>query len=395
MATSETLEDEADAAPAGAAAQAGPQRIGAIGVSLSRTCGVRDHAVLLAEALARSEGIDCALHWAWREEAAFRRTRAQMRGWLDQLRGELHESRPEALLLHYSVFAFSYRGLPVFVRPALSAQRDLGIPLVTLLHEYAYPWHLGGVRGKGWALSQRALLFEVMRASAAVAVTAEFRADWLSSRTWLPRRRTVIAPVFSNLPAAGGEPARQREGRVVGLFGYAHEGIAKQLVLDALRLLAERGAEADLLLLGAPGPDSEAARGWLAAAQARGIAAPRFSGLLPAQGLADALAGCDVLLSADRIGPTSRRTTLAASLASSRPVVALDGRHTWPELRRREAARIVAPTPDALAGALQELLDDPSSRDRLGASGAEFARKSMSAEGSARILAALLADVSG
>jgi glycosyltransferase involved in cell wall biosynthesis len=388
--------------PASSPRAAGSIRVGAIGVSLSEICGVRDHAQLLADAL-EGERVDSSLHWLWRRDAPLRATRAQMGEWTSRLASELAVTRPDAVLLHYSVFSFAYRGFPVFVHPLLSVLRRSGVPLVSLLHEYAYPWHLGGRRGKAWALSQRALLLDVVRASAALAPTTDARADWLASRSWLPHRRTVVSPVFSNLPPArasfdgdrqSSSAAVDRERPRVGLFGYAHEGIEKGVVIDAMRLLEDRGVGAELVLLGAPGADSAAAEAWRRAAQEGGIAhAPSFTGLLAAQDLADTLARCELLLSADRIGPTSRRTTLAASLTSGRAVVAIDGRQSWSRLRESGAVRLVEASPEALAGAIAELLGSPDARASLGERGRVFAERFMSPTQSAGILAGLLDEV--
>ncbi|HTC71529.1 MAG TPA: glycosyltransferase [Solirubrobacteraceae bacterium] len=372
-------------------------KIAVVGVSLGSPCGVHAHATALADEL-RHNDVACSLHWLWRNEAPLVASGSELRAWTKRLGPELQAAKPDALLLHYSVFAYSFRGFPVFVHPLLSVIRDLGVPTVTLLHEYAYPWHRGGVRGAGWALSQRALLYEVMRTSAAVLATTDFRADWLSTRSWLPDRPIALAPVFSGLPraSAAAPDAAEREARVLGLFGWGHEGVAIEIVLDALRALQDRGIEAELVLLGAPGRGSAAGESWLAAADGRGIVRPlELSGMLAAQDLADRLTSCDVLLSADRIGPTSRRTTLAASLAAGRPVVALDGRHTWRELRQAQAALIVEPRADALADGLAELLRDAEARAQLAHRGSEFATRAMSVERSARTVGQALDEVIG
>jgi len=138
-------------------------RVGVVGSSIDDPCGVRDHAVLLADAL-RVEGLSCTLHWLWRTEGTIGRASADVRTWTHALPGQLERERADAVLLHYSVFALSHRGLPAFVRPALSALRKSGKPVVTFMHEYAYPWRLGGARGKVWAATQRAALIDVMRA---------------------------------------------------------------------------------------------------------------------------------------------------------------------------------------------------------------------------------------
>jgi glycosyltransferase involved in cell wall biosynthesis len=254
------------------------------------------------------------------------------------------------------------------------------VPLVTLLHEYAYPWGRSGARGLAWAVTQRAVLREVVRASAGLVVTAAFRARWLRRRLWLPRREIGVAPVFSNLPVASAAASGgARQGHTVGLFGYAYEGARMELVLDAVREVHDTVPELSLVLLGAPGPGSVAADGWLAAARARGIEhSIHFSGVLPAQQLADELASCAVLLHPETTGPTSRKTTLAGSLASGRPVLALDGPRTWQELRDEGAAAIVAPRAGALAGAIVSMLANPERADALGALGRDFAASQMS-----------------
>ncbi len=352
-------------------------RVAVVGMSVGPTCGSRDHALLLAEGLA-CEDISCSLHWLDRRERSARGGRAEIRAWAQALSSELARERPDAILLHYSVFAFSHRGLPLFVAPTLAALRRSQIPVVTVLHEFVYPWRHGGLRGKVWALTQRALLIDVMRSSAAVLLTTDFRERWLESRPWLPRRPAAVAPVFSNLPPpAGGLPAK-RARPVLGLFGYSYQGAALSLVLDAIVLLAKRGVAPRLVLLGAPGRTSPVAGVWLREARARGIEqALEFSDALPAQDLSNALAACDLLLFADAAGPSSRKGTLAASLASGRPVLAIDGPRRWLELVWAEAASVVKPTAPALADAIQELLADDAAREVLGARGREFAEQRM------------------
>ncbi|HEX4483744.1 MAG TPA: glycosyltransferase [Solirubrobacteraceae bacterium] len=370
-------------------------RVGVIGISIDDPCGVRDHAALLADALTAG-GVECSLNWLDRTAAPLGVERAEVRDWTDAIDRELAASRAAAVLLHYSVFAFAHRGVPVFAKPVLAAIGRSRLPLVTFMHEYAYPWRLGGARGKVWAATQRFVLREVVSASTALVVSADARAASLRSRAWLPRRPVAVAPVFSNLPSPG-TPARPRGVvRRLGLFGYGHEGVDFATVLDALGELRERAGEVELTLLGAPGSPSPAAERWRREAAARGLAdAIGFSGRLPAQRLADALAGCDVLLFAERGGATSRKTTLAASLSSGRPVVALDGANSWPELSRARAAVIVEPRAQALAGAIATLLADRDLRARQGELGRGFAARAMSVEHSASVVGAALRSAIG
>jgi glycosyltransferase involved in cell wall biosynthesis len=378
--------DGARAAPAGA-------RLAVVGISTRRVCGVRDHALLLADALGRDD-VSCTLHWLSSAGGSLSVSRARLRTWTSELAVERDRSLPKAILFHYSVFAYSHRGLPLFVHPTLVALRRTHIPVVTVLHELVYPWLRGGLRGSAWAVSQRAALVEVMRASSAVLVTADFRAEWLASRPWLPRRPVAVAPVFSNLPRSTHAPPATRAVPVVGLFGYSLDPPTIALVADALRALADRDVRVRLELLGAPGRPSAVADAWLQAAGSRGVAdALSFSGTLPAQELSDALAVCDVLLYADAMGPASRKGTLAASLASGRPLVALEGRRRWVEFLESDVACVVARTARALAEALGALLGDERAREELGARGRAFAERTMGVARTAEVVRGLLGDV--
>lgn len=267
------------------------------------------------------------------------------------------------------------------------------MPILTVMHEFVYPWRLGDWRGNVWALTQRAALIEAVRSSSGLIVTTDLRATWFASRRWLAQRPTVMAPVFSNLPAPSGGHPTAREGRLVGLFGYSYQGAALAVVLDALRLLADRGLSLELRLLGGPGRKSQAGESWLEAARERRLEERlSFSGILPADELADALGECDVLLFADTPGPSSRKGTLAGSLASGRPVLALDGPQRWAQMIDAGAAEVVEPRAQALAEGLEQLLGDGPRREALGARGRAFAEQ-MGAGHSAKLVIELVAQL--
>jgi glycosyltransferase involved in cell wall biosynthesis len=379
-----------------------PLRLVVAGVSTSATCGVRAHADRLAEQLQR-EGCACTQHWLERGSASVAQTRAAFGSWTAELSAQVGREAPDAVLLHYSVFSYSFRGIPVFVPGTFAALRQARVPVVSIMHELAYPWRRNGVRGAAWALTQRLALVAAVRGSDAILVTSQDRADWLAAARWLPRRPVAVAPVFSNLPApssggAAGTPdagpdlgRRSADAPVVGVFGYAYDGAMRSLVLDALGELRARGVAACLLLLGAPGPESEAAQSWRRAAGSRRLdTAITFSGVLPAQQLSDALAACDLLVFADEPGPSSRKGTLAAALASGTAVVAADGPRTWVEPVAAGALAIADPKPAPLAQAMAELLADEPARSALGARGQAFAAERMSVERTAEAVKGLL-----
>jgi glycosyltransferase involved in cell wall biosynthesis len=393
-------------------------RLAVIGMSTSATCGVRDHATLLATGL-QGEHVHSSMHWLSRRAGTFAQARAEVGAWAQELTAELRSERPDALLLHYSVFAHAYRGLPLFVAPMVKALRESRIPLIGLLHEYAFRRRgRSGLNGAAWSLSQRAALLGVMRASTAVIATMPQRADWLATRVWLPRRPLAVAPVFSTLPApavasspaaaaapadaaaspaavasspVAGLPADEGRAPRVGLFGYSCRPELVALVLDAVALARAHGLPFELTLLGAPGADSEVGELWRSEAAARALEqALRFSGTVAAQELSDMLAACELLLFVDRPGPTSRKTTLAGSLASGTAVLALDGPESWGELIEADAVALAAPRPDALAAAIERLLGAREERAALAARGRAFAAARMSVARSAAVVAAQL-----
>ena len=335
------------------------------------------------------------MHWLTRTQPGIAGAREEFAAWSDRLARELELAQAEAVVLHYSVFSYAYRGVPIFVRPTLSGLVRSRLPIVGFMHELAYPWHLRGLRGDVWAATQRVALRRVIDACAAAVVTAPFRTEWLASRVWLPRRRVEFAPVFSNLPAPAPSATGPREGQL-GVFGYAYEGAARETVLDAVRLLHGRGLAVRLALLGAPGAGTPAGEAWLAAARARGIEhAISFSGVLEKQQLADALGACEVLLHPEPSGPTSRKGTLAASLASGRPVVAIDGPLRWAELVDSEAILVVRDDSRSLAEAVAGLLPDGARREALGRRGGQFALREMGVQRSVTVLATVLEDLLG
>jgi glycosyltransferase involved in cell wall biosynthesis len=371
-------------------------RASVVGMSVSSTCGVRDHAALLATTMGQPPS---SVHWLRRANASARAARSEVRTWTRELPGVIASDDPDAVLLHYSVFAYSYRGVPLYIGPTLAAMRASGRPLVAVLHEFAHPWAGAGLRGTVWAASHRAVLVELLRRSTAVVVTTDARAAWLASRSWLPRRRVAVAPVFSNLPApvrgapVGRAPV-ERDHLLIGLFGYGYDGAAVELMVEAVRRVGARGGNVRLALFGVAGRSAAVAEACVAAARSQGIEdLLSISGFMRAQELSNALAACDVLLFPDAYGPTSRKGTLAAALSSGMPVIALEGPSSWPELVQADAVRLARPVPEAVADAIGALLADAPGRAALGMRGRVFAERHMSAGRSAQAVASLLEDL--
>jgi glycosyltransferase involved in cell wall biosynthesis len=306
------------------------------GASSERVCGTRDYAHTLEEPLRRA-GADVQTIW-------WERGSRPLSTWT----AELRDADADATLWQYSPFTYASRGLPTLVAPVL---RALGNPLVTVLHELAFPWRVNGARGAVHAAAQRLALHPIVRASAGVVVTTESRRAWLTTRDWLPRRPVEFLPVVSNVAPV--EP-RTRDGDElrVGVFGFRRAQEPVDLIVESVARV--RGAR--LVLVGAPGPDAPEAAAWRRAAAAAGRRdLVSFTGVLEPEALSVELAGLDVMLFTDPVGPTPRRGTLAAALAHGKPIVAFGGPQTWDRYVHEEALVVTAPTADSLAAELGRL----------------------------------------
>ena len=203
-------------------------------------------------------------------------------------------------------------------------------------------------------------------ACSALIVTTDWRARWIGSRRLLPHRPVLVAPVFSNLPSSAPGVSPDGTEPVVGLFGYSYQGAAISLVLDAISGLRGNGRQVRLGCWahpariprragpGSPGRQSAPCR--MHCRSPGGFGAGSIGRDRPLRRAA--FRRCGRALAA--------QGTLAGSLASGRPVIAIDGRHTWRALVSAGAARVVAPEADALAGAIDSLLGGSRGSGRVG-----------------------------
>lgn len=340
------------------------------GVSQTEVCGVRDFALNLEPHL-RVLGYDVRVVW------------------LDAIGGSTIGCRPvhevvakasdaQIIVFNYSVFACAWHGIPV-LGPSLAWdlwRAKSGVVLVA--HEMAYPWKRRGWRGLIHAVTQRLALLPLVAASTVVVVTTESRRGWLQSRTWLPFRPTLFAPVFSNVTVRGVR-AQRSDSLPVGIFGYGHETERRGLVVQAVAYAASKLEGVELVLIGAPGPESAQGFAWQEAAQAAGCPY-RFTGVLAPDELSHELSGLAAFVCFDDAGPSSRKTTLAAALAHGVPTIALEGPDCWEDIVTSMAVELVKPDVAALTEALLGLLTDSSRAEKLRTAGRDFYESSMAAE---------------
>jgi glycosyltransferase involved in cell wall biosynthesis len=376
-----------------------PFRLLNIGASTSSVGGVRDYARVVGEALS-AVGAEVELVWWERNPSSdLWAARRDRNTWLEQVASRVRADSRTWIIWHYSVWSWTVRGVPVFVPRTALALRRLGAPILLVAHEFAFPFGRRGWKGRVWATTQRAALVAAVRASTAVVATTEERLTWLRSRRWLPARPSRFVPVCSNLPAtssSAGEFGGKTDRRItLGVPGFGSGTALVSETIEALARLRSRGHNVRLLLVGAPGEAGPMADAWRAAADDANVGdAIAFSGILPLNELAQAVAGLDAVVFPDRYGPSERRTTLTAALALARPVVATDGPDRWDRLARERAIVLARPSADSLCEKLSALLANSAERDALGARGEAFYQRWMSPDVVARETLSLLVDSS-
>ncbi len=356
----------------------GPLRLLAVGASSTSVCGVRDYAGVMEQRLREQGTAVTTLWWERDERWSPRATVREARRWLSEVGAIVAEQPPDCILWHYSVFVYGWRGIPLAAPVFARELARTGRPVVAVLHEFAFPLGRRGWRGTVHAVTQRIALVPTVQASNGVVVTTKDRLDWIRRRPWLPRKPLAFAPVYSNLPQANAPERTDGEQVVIGVFGFRAEDVRPELVTQALARLLTRGIDARLVLVGAPGAPSREASIWRAAAAAANCAdAVSFTGVLDPLDLAAALSALDIVVLADKAGPTSRRTTLAAALAEGKAVVAFDGPKRWDALVRERAVVTVPQRADELAAELESLARDGERRRAQGARAATFYRRHM------------------
>ncbi len=322
------------------------------GRSLPGPCGVRDYAETLAA------GLGGELLWV--DEPTPRSFAAALRADVRYLR-RLAAATPRggAVVVNYSPFAMSWRGVPLLVPFAAWVVRRRGGRAVVVLHELVYDWGRSGARGLAWALSQRLALLPLATGAAALVVTTDRRGAWV--RRWL-RRRPAVVPVWSSMPREG-RPAPRGAAPLLGCFGWGAVGPRERVL--ALDALAGIGRDARLVLVGGLA-SSPMRTAWYADAAARGLG-DRLdaTGPLEPDGVAAQLLALDVYLHLDDVGPVSRKSSLATALGLGLAIVATDGRETWRVLRDTGAVRVVPPRAADLVSAVESLLDEPAERTAL------------------------------
>ncbi|MFG0306603.1 MAG: glycosyltransferase [Phycisphaerales bacterium JB040] len=246
--------------------------------------------------------------------------------------------------------------------------RRAGVPYVLSTHGMLDDWSMGQKAAKKrlyHALVERRLL------AGAAAVHCTARGELDQAKKWFPQRLGRVVPLVFDLapfdPGPGPERARDAfpgfgtgEPTVV-FMSRLHVKKGVEHLIDAARLLADRGTPAQFLIAGT-GEEGYVAGLRERAARAGVGARCHFLGMVSGADKVSLLQAAD--LSAL---PTSQENfgfAIVEAMAAGTPVIITRGVDIWPELEQSGGAVLIEQAPGPLADAIAGLASDP---ERLGA----------------------------
>jgi glycosyltransferase involved in cell wall biosynthesis len=302
-----------------------------------RTCGVADHSMRLVQELQR-RGFECRI---------FTRTPAQTNPVAldvavtgvsgptplviaERIRRHVEAFAPTDVVLQYTpqMFGATRFGSPASVWLAHAARR-MGCKVVVLAHELFLPWSKRPDVTLGAALMHLQLA-AVLTAAHRLLVTVERRAHQVRALAGAVGRRDRIGVVRVG-PGALPIKKAARAGRLrLGTFSTFGRDKRFDALLDCFRIVHARRPDAELVILGDLGADSDRRVRALrrAIAEHPAAASIRSPGKQDLATIAEEVAALDVYLFPMHTGANTRSSTLPVALGTGLPVVATRGVET-------------------------------------------------------------------
>jgi len=280
-------------------------------------------------------------------------------------------SKPNVVIFHYCPFVFGAHGVPIIAPFLPLAARIFGVRVTTVFHELFYPWGHGGWRGILWSVSQRAACLPVVLGSISFVVTSPDRKILLEQFPGIGRKPVKFIPVWSAIPVASNtnNPTDLQDGSpiILGSFGWGNPRADPEIVMEAMALLLQGGIRVHFLLIGSPGRNSDQGRRWVAAARKASLGNNlEFTGAgVPKEKVSAHLSSLEIYIHLDPTGPQPRRSSLAAALAHSKPIISFSGPKGWPGLKDGRDLVLCEPTGSALAETISKLLSSRELKDAI------------------------------
>lgn len=244
-----------------------------------------------------------------------------------------------------------------------------------------------------WSMSQKSLkkqLFLKLSAKAmlehAAAVHCTAQAELDQSKRWYPGGTGVVVPLIFDLDPylllPGPESAREHfnidpSTPAVLFLSRLHVKKGVHILIDAAKILADRGVKIQLLLAGTG--DEPYIAGLRSQIQRLGLEdSVRLLGMVKGEQKVSLYEAADVFAL-----PTSQENfgfVLPEALACRTPAITTRGVDIWPELESSGSTLIIDQTADAFADALADLLSDDARREMMGESGRSWVLETLNPE---------------
>jgi glycosyltransferase involved in cell wall biosynthesis len=287
-----------------------------------------------------------------------------------QIADVAQRQRFEVLNIQYEPAAYAMQ-VGVNFLPSGWVRRKIKTPSVTTFHDLLVPYLFPKAGPLRWKVVEY-----LARHSDAVIVTNE------EDRARLADLSAAVIPIGSNIdPALAGkfDRALERVRRgvqpaefLLGYFGFLNLSKGGSDLMQALKILSDRGLPIKLLLIGGLIGSSDPTNAEYAAQVERLIDALGVqdrvitTGYLEPPEVSRALLICDVLVLPYADGASPRRGSLLAAIAHGRAIVTTEPRYPIGGMTNEEAVMYVPPgDPQALADAVQRVLIDEAWRARL------------------------------
>lgn len=342
----------------------------------AETCGVGDYTRCLADALARQGeqvSVVCAAGYEGAVDGSVRVAPVTSRWTAAAARGLARHwaGRADVVNLQYTPDLYGGR-LGFAVAPLLLRRRAL--PAVVTFHTLTGPT-VG---------SKLAALLLLATASHVISANEEVTA-MIARRLPRLRHRVTEIPIGANVPGPVAEDDGARGRALVGVaaetrllvhFGLVYPGKGLETLLDALATLRRDGPVA-LAIVGDTRAESRGYRDALVArAAALGVHdAVVWVGRRSAEEVAHIIRAADVYVVPFDDGVSIRRGSLMAGLAHGVPVVSTTSALPSAYVGDDNVALVPPRDPQALAGRIRRLLDDPIEAARLAAAAGKLAER--------------------
>jgi glycosyltransferase involved in cell wall biosynthesis len=291
-------------------------------------------------------------------------------GAIDRALNEIAGAR--RLFVQWVPHGYGYKSLNVpFCRWVARRTRRHGDQLDLMVHEPFLPFDVARPRQNVGAVIHRLMLSVLLGAAHRV---------WVSTPSFVPeirrfaRRRSipfnwlpVPSPIEAIAPRENGALDTESSGRI-GYFGAANPLVSSLLEATILDIVNRR-PDVGVVLAGI-GTDKFAQQ--LGTKHPNVVPRVTALGERSALDLSRMIQSCDVFLQPYPDGASARRTTLMALLQHGRAVVTNCGPRTEPWWRQSSAVELQPGSPEALAAAVESLLENRQARIALGARAREM-----------------------